>query len=99
MSEELLECVCGRSIRSAREYKLVFAGDEVRILCPNPSCPLRELGVARSARQGDSPKPPEVHFHPPYITWNTARLGEEKALRLIRQHMEDIVRLALKRAT
>lgn len=99
MSEELLECVCGRSIKSAREYRLVFAGNEVKILCPNSSCPLRELGVVRPAQQGDSPKPPEVLFYPPYITWNTARLGEEKALRLIKQHMEDIVRLALKRTT
>mgnify|MGYP000318300701 CR=1 FL=1 len=98
MGEEFLECVCGAIIRSASEYRLVSTGDEVKVLCPNPSCPLGELGVVRLAQRSGSCELFKALFYPPYVTWNAARLGEEKALRLVEQHIEGIVRLVLEGA-
>ena len=30
-------------------------------------------------------------FYPPFVTWNTARLGTDKALKLLKSHLREIV--------
>ncbi len=93
-SGEYVQCVCGRIIKDASEYKLLFLKkeqNEIDILCPNDTCYLRELGFIQFKLEGDKPKVTKATFYSPFVTWNTARLGKEKAVNLLKQHLKDIV--------
>ena len=93
--KEYIQCVCGRSIRDASEYKVVYIKKENReldILCPNDTCYLRELGFVQFKLEGDKPKITKASFYSPFVTWNVARLGKDRATKLLKQHLQDIVR-------
>ncbi len=97
MSNEIvLQCPCGREYRSPDEYKIVFVKKdqcEIDILCANPACHLKELGYIKFKADKEKGK---IHveiasFYPPYVTWNAARLGKDKALKQLDQHLRYIV--------
>ncbi len=92
---EMIQCPCGRVIHSPTEYKLLYLKkemNEIDILCPNDACFLRELGFVKfEVDQEGRLKVTGASFYPPFVTWNTARLGTERATRLLRQHLRDIV--------
>ena len=97
MGEEqgYIQCVCGRIIKDPSEYKLVFLKKEQReidILCPNDTCYLRELGFVQFIFEGDKHKIIKATFYSPFVTWNTARLGKEKALKLLKEQLKTIVK-------
>lgn len=93
--EDVIQCVCGRVIKSPAEYKILFLKKESReldILCPNDTCYLRELGFIQFEVVEGKPKVKKAAFYPPFVTWNVARLGKEKATRLLKQHLQEIVK-------
>lgn len=96
MSEtEYVQCVCGRVIRDASEYKVVYIKKENReidILCPNDTCYLRELGFVQFTVDDDKPKIQKATFYSPFVTWNVARLGKERANELLKQHLQQLLR-------
>ncbi|RLE82629.1 MAG: hypothetical protein DRJ51_00655 [Thermoprotei archaeon] len=92
--EEKIQCPCGRTINDASEYKLLFLKKEmyeIDLLCPNDTCFLRELGFVKFRVEDDNIKIEKASFYPPFVTWNVARLGKEKAMTLLKQHLRDIV--------
>lgn len=93
--QDYIQCVCGRIIKDPSEYKLMFLKKEQReidILCPNDTCYLRELGFVQFTFEGDRPKIIKATFYSPFVTWNTARLGKEKAMKLLKEHLKAIVK-------
>ncbi len=93
---DYIQCVCGRVIKDPSEYKVIFIKKENReidILCPNDTCYLRELGFIQfELEEGDKPKITKASFYSPFVTWNVARLGREKAMELLKQHLQTINR-------
>jgi len=96
MSEEgTIQCVCGRTIKDASEYKVMFIKKENReldILCPNDTCYLRELGFIQFKLEDDKPRVTKASFYSPFVTWNVARLGKDRATQLLKQHLQDIIK-------
>ena len=93
--EEYVQCVCGRIIKSPADYKVVFIKKENReldILCPNDTCYLRELGFIQFRLEGEKPRILKATFYSPFVTWNVARFGKEKAMRLLKQHLQELIR-------
>lgn len=93
---DYIQCVCGRVIKDPSEYKVIFIKKENReidILCPNDTCYLRELGFIQfELEEDDKPKITKASFYSPFVTWNVARLGREKAMELLKQHLQTITR-------
>jgi len=93
--EPKIQCVCGRIIESAADYKLLYLKkeqNEIDILCPNDVCYLRELGFIRfRVDENGNPKVERASFYPPFVTWNVSRLGRDVAMKLLRQHLKDLV--------
>ncbi|RLE94956.1 MAG: hypothetical protein DRN04_01585 [Thermoprotei archaeon] len=92
--EEKIQCPCGRIIEQPSDYKLLFLKkelNEIDILCPNDTCYLRELGYIKFKVEDDNVKIESATFYPPFVTWNAARLGREKALKILREHLKTIV--------
>ncbi len=93
---EYLQCPCGKVYKDPNEYKLVFVKKEqceIDIMCSNPACHLKELGYVKFKIDKKHRK---VHveiasFYSPYVTWNNTRLGKEKAMRLLEEHLRYIV--------
>jgi len=97
MSEEIetIQCPCGRVIEDPEEYKVVYLKHELKeidILCPNDSCYLRELGYIKFDIEGGKAKFKEASFYPPFVTWNSGRLGAEKAEVLLKDHLKKIAK-------
>jgi len=95
--EHYLQCPCGKEYRSPDEYKIVFVKKdqcEIDILCVNPACHLKELGYVKFKVDRESEKVlvEIAAFYPPYVTWNTTRLGREDALKLLNEHLMHIVK-------
>lgn len=93
--QEYIQCVCGRLIKDPSEYKVVYIKKENReldILCPNDTCYLRELGFIQFRLEGDKPRITKATFYSPFVTWNVARLGKDKATRLLKQHLQALIR-------
>jgi len=93
--QEYIQCVCGRLIKDPSEYKVVYIKKENReldILCPNDTCYLRELGFIQFRLEGDKPRITKATFYSPFVTWNVARLGKEKATQLLKQHLQMLIR-------
>jgi len=90
--EEIIQCPC---ISSPAEYKLLYLKkemNEIDILCPNDVCFLRELGFIKFDVDDEGRlKITGASFYPPFVTWNTARLGTDKALKLLKSHLREIV--------
>lgn len=93
---DYIQCVCGRVIKDPSEYKVIFIKKENReidVLCPNDTCYLRELGFIQfELEEDDKPKITKASFYSPFVTWNVARLGRERAMELLKQHLQTITR-------
>lgn len=93
--EVRIQCPCGRYIDSPSEYKLLYLKkemNEIDILCPNDACFLRELGFVKfEVDEAGRLKVTGASFYPPFVTWNTARLGTDPALQVLRTHLKAIV--------
>lgn len=99
-SEIKLQCPCGKEYSSPNEYDIVFIKKdqcEIDILCSNPACFLKELGYVKFKVDKDAYKVKiEIaSFYPPYVTWNATRLGKEKALGMLENHLRTILERAL----
>ncbi len=95
MSEDNIQCVCGRVIRDPSEYKLLYLRKEEReidILCPNDACYLRELGFIKFEVVEGRPRVVKATFYSPFVTWNSARLGRERVAEILKQHLREIVK-------
>ncbi len=93
---ELIQCPCGRFIKAPSEYKLLYLKkeqNEIDILCPNDVCYLRELGFVKFKVDEKRKKImlETAAFYPPFVTWNAARLGADKAHNILKQHLREIV--------
>lgn len=94
MSEQTLQCPCGRVITNPQEFKLLFLKMEMKeidILCPNDSCYLRELGYIKFDIKDGAPVFKEAMFYPPFVTWNNSRLGSEASMKLMKENLRVIV--------
>jgi len=92
---EKIQCPCGRIINSPDEYKVLYLKHELQeidILCPNDSCYLRELGYIKFEIKNGKAVFKEASFYPPFVTWNSGRLGFEKAEKLLKSHLKAIVK-------
>jgi len=90
-----IQCVCGRVIKDPSEYKVVYIKKENReidILCPNDTCYLRELGFIQFTLEGDKPKITKATFYSPFVTWNAARLGKDRANEILKQHLQTLIK-------
>jgi len=97
MSEEIekIQCPCGRIIEDPEEYKVVYLKHELKeidILCPNDSCYLRELGYIKFDIVNGEAKFKEASFYPPFVTWNSGRLGADKAEKILKDHLKRIAK-------
>jgi len=91
---ERVQCPCGRTIENAREYKLLYLKkelSEIDVLCPNDTCYLRELGYVKFDMKGEEAKFREASFYPPFVTWNAGQMGHERAEKLLKAHLRQIV--------
>lgn len=92
--DDYVQCPCGRLIRSPREYVvfLMNIGEhEISLLCPNEGCYLEELGRIRFTVKGKSRTIEEASFNPFFFSWNSDRLGEERAKALLESHMKNAI--------
>lgn len=92
---EYVQCVCGRVIKDPSEYKVIYIKKENReidILCPNDTCYLRELGFILFTLSEDKPKIVRATFYSPFVTWNVARVGKDRAMEMLRLHMQALIR-------
>jgi hypothetical protein len=97
MVEEIenIQCPCGRIIEDPEDYKVVYLKHELKeidILCPNDSCYLRELGYIKFDIGSGKARFKEASFYPPFVTWNSGRLGAEKAEVLLKDHLKRIAK-------
>lgn len=95
-SEDFLQCPCGKIYKNPGDYTVVFVKKdqcEVDILCSNPACFLKELGYVKFSYDKDNQKVKVnvASFYPPYVTWNTTRLGRDKALRILESHLRELI--------
>jgi len=94
-TSERIQCPCGRYIEDPDDYKVLYLKHEMKeidILCPNDSCYLRELGYVKFEMEGGKAKFKEASFYPPFVTWNSGRLGFETTDKLLKEHLKNIVR-------
>jgi len=92
---EKIQCPCGRIIESGDEYKVLYLKHEMReidVLCPSDACYLRELGYVKFGLDKGVAKFREASFYPPFVTWNSGRLGFDRAEKILKFHLGDIVR-------
>jgi len=95
LGDVVVQCPCGRVIRDARDYRLVFlrrGALEIDILCPNDSCYLKELGYIRFRVDNGRIRLVRAEFYPPFVTWNAGRLGFDVASKILREHLRIIIR-------
>lgn len=91
---ERVQCPCGRVIESPSEYKVLYLKKELHeidILCPSDTCYLRELGYVRFDMPDKEAKFKDAAFYPPFVTWNAGRMGHEKAEKILKSHLKEIV--------
>jgi len=94
-TSEKIQCPCGRMIENGDEYKVLYLKHELKeidILCPNDSCYLRELGYLRFNLEKGKAKFKEASFYPPFVTWNSGRLGFDIAEKILKSHLKDIAK-------
>ena len=97
MTEETgsIQCPCGRVIEDPEEYKVLFLKrelQEIDVLCPNDSCYLRELGYIKFEVVGEKAKFKEASFYPPFVTWNSGRMGADEAEKKLKSHLKMIAK-------
>jgi len=92
---ERIQCPCGRIIENPDEYKVLYLKHEMReidVLCPNDACYLRELGYVKFNLEKGQAKFREASFYPPFVTWNSGRLGFDEAEKMLKSHLSQVVR-------
>jgi len=92
---ENIQCPCGRVIENPEEYKMLYLKHELQeidILCPNDSCYLRELGYIKFVVQEGKAKFKEASFYPPFVTWNSGRMGSDEAETELKNHLKMIAK-------
>jgi hypothetical protein len=92
---ENVQCPCGRVIENPEEYKIMYLKrelQEIDILCPNDSCYLRELGYIKFDIKAGKAKFKEASFYPPFVTWNSGRMGPENAETQLKNHLKTIAK-------
>ncbi len=92
---ESIQCPCGRVIEDPDEYKVLFLKrelQEIDVLCPNDSCYLRELGYIKFEVVEGKAKFLEASFYPPFVTWNSGRLGADEAEVKLKNHLKMIAK-------
>ncbi len=90
-----IQCPCGRIIESPDEYKVLYLKHEmmeIDVLCPNDSCYLRELGYVKFEIENGKAKFKEASFYPPFVTWNSGRLGFDVAEKILKDHLRQIIK-------
>ncbi len=97
MAEETgsIQCPCGRVIEDPDEYKMLFLKrelQEIDVLCPNDSCYLRELGYIKFEVAEGKAKFKEASFYPPFVTWNSGRMGADDAEKKLKNHLKMIAK-------
>lgn len=97
MSEtsETIQCPCGTVIDNPDNYKVLYLKHEMKeidVLCPNDACYLRELGYIRFNLEKRKAAFREASFYPPFVTWNSGRLGFDKTEKMLKQHLGEIVK-------
>ncbi len=97
MSENTIQCPCGKSINGYSDYSLLYLkkdsdeGGEIDIICKNDYCYLRELGYLKFRIDTNRKIILEKgKFYAPYVTWNATRMNEEKTVEILRKHLIDI---------
>lgn len=93
--EEKIQCPCGRIIDHPDEYKVLYLKHEMReidVLCPNDACYLRELGYVRFNLKKKKAEFTEASFYPPFVTWNSGRIGFDKTEKILKHQLSDIVK-------
>ena len=91
---EQVQCPCGRTIEKPGDYKVLYLKkelNEIDILCPNDTCYLRELGYIRFEVHNKKVKFKDATFYPPFVTWNSGRMGHEKSEKVLKTHLKEIV--------
>ncbi|MCS7097057.1 MAG: hypothetical protein NZ926_01040 [Candidatus Methanomethylicia archaeon] len=90
-----IQCPCGTTIRSPKQYRLMFVRKEaleIDILCSNDLCYLKELGVIKfEVDSNGNLKFSKAEFHTPFVTWNTSRIGYEETLGKLKEHLKRII--------
>jgi hypothetical protein len=92
---ENVQCPCGRTIENPEEYKVLYLKHELReidILCPNDSCYLRELGYIKFDIKEGQAQFKEASFYPPFVTWNSGRMGSDDAEKQLKNHLKMIAK-------
>jgi len=77
------------------DYKVLYLKHEMKeidVLCPNDGCYLRELGYIKFNLAKKKADFTEASFYPPFVTWNSGRLGFEKTEKMLKQHLGEIVK-------
>jgi hypothetical protein len=90
-----IQCPCGRIIEDPEEYKVLYLKHELQeidILCPNDSCYLRELGYIKFDIKNGKAKFREASFYPPFVTWNSGRIGSDEAEKSLKDHLKKIAK-------
>ena len=97
MSENTIQCPCGRKIHDYSDYSLLYLkkdsdeGGEIDILCKNDYCYLRELGYLKfSMDKAKKVTLEKGKFYAPYVTWNATRMTEERTVEILKKHLVDI---------
>ncbi len=95
MSETTVQCPCGHTIEDYRKYLLLYLKkemEEIDILCPNEYCYLRELGFLKfKVTETGVINFDKGRFYAPFVTWNATRISGEMTVKILKQHLIDIV--------
>jgi len=95
LEEAVIQCPCGRKIKDPHEYKLIYlrkGAMEIDILCPNDACYLKELGYIKFEINNDQIKFKKAEFYPPFVTWNSSRIGFEKTREILKEHLKTLIK-------
>ena len=93
VQEMKVQCPCGQVIDSPAGYKLLFLKKElleIDILCPNDTCYMSGgggIGCIRFKFDGKEAKFSYATFYPPFVTWNSNRLGSENTQKVLKEHL------------
>ena len=95
MTDQIIQCACGETIKSVTELiyaKAEDAENEVKIVCPNPVCIFQEIG--RCKYKNDEFKSSnliEAEFIASFSTWNAINNGVEKNTEVMKKMLIEIV--------
>ena len=88
------QCPCGHKLNNSSDYNILYLKKEMReidLLCPNSVCYLGELGFIKFEIKDNQAHLDHARFYSPYVTWNATRMGEEKAMELLKSHLKELI--------